>query len=96
MIERWVFTQSEIDKADFKPKSDDEFIATVPGQELDVIVYRNGTVSNRWADGTIGVPAQIVELADAEETLHSLDLAEFADVWRDVVVDDEGNFKTPA
>lgn len=33
---------------------------------IGIIVYPNGNVSNRWADGTVGVPANMKELAYEE------------------------------
>jgi sulfur carrier protein ThiS len=95
MTERWVFTQSEIDRlgryTTFKPTAYDEFIAAVEGQEIGVIVYRNGEVSNRWADGIKGVPQDVAEQTDAEETLYALAGCECADVWLDVTTDPQGD-----
>ena len=96
-IERWVFTQAELDTMD-KPtpryllRSDDEFLATVPDCELPVLVCRNGTVTNRWSDGTAGVSDEIKELADHEETLYDANTKKIADTWQDVVVDGNGVF----
>jgi hypothetical protein len=94
--ERWTFCESELAEP-AKCNAYDELTTTVPDPdnpgehcELNVIVYRNGEVSNRWDDGTAGVPADVAELADAEETLYHPDLDEYADVWADVFVDRDG------
>jgi hypothetical protein len=95
--ERWAFSQSELaDPA--ACKGDDELVAYV---DLDddwdgveghsVIVYRNGKVSNRFSDGTAGVPRELAKLADNVESLLHPDGEETAE-WRDVRVDDNGNF----
>jgi hypothetical protein len=96
--ERWAFTQAEL-AAPAECKSHDELIAGVPyeyaeerGIECGIIVYRNGTVSNRWEDGTAGVSVEAAELAGEDELPYSPDSGELADTWRDVTVDDAGNF----
>ena len=48
-------------------------------------------MSNRFEDGTKGVPKEIVELADCEESLLHPD-GEETEVWWDCEVDEEGNF----
>ena len=55
-------------------RADDEFVAVVVGQERDfgVIVQRNGTPTNRFSDGTKGVPLDIQQAASEEETLFRL------------------------
>ena len=97
-IERWAFTQSEL-KRPRNTMAHDELVASVKfhceetGNTLDaVIVYRNWEVSNRWADGTAGIPALIAELAAEDESPYNPDTHEAADTWRDVVVDEEGGF----
>jgi hypothetical protein len=49
-------------------------------------------VSNRWEDGTAGVSEEAAELAGEDESPYSPDSGELADTWRDVTVDDAGNF----
>jgi hypothetical protein len=104
--ERWVFTKSEL-KHPETCHSKDEFIG-YPERDIDdeirvwpergVIVYRNGQVSNRYSDGTAGVPDDERDLVDAIETLvkpreQVKDLYdELAYNWYDVVIDAEGNF----
>lgn len=95
--ERWAFSEEE-SALPFACNSYDELTTTVPDPynpgehcELAVIVYRNGEVSNRWSDGTAGLPAEVVEMAAEEETLYHPDTDEYTDVWRDVEVDDDGN-----
>jgi len=97
VYERWAFSESEL--ADpTKCKSDDELVAYVDfddgyggtdGQQ--VIVFRNGRASNRYADGTAGVPLAIALRAEEEETLlhtHGDDTA----AWRDVETNKDGIF----
>jgi hypothetical protein len=92
--QRWVFTQAEVACNGKGCESHDEFIATLPEDqvELGVIVYRNGRVSNRWADGTAGVPKDLAELASEVETLSTPD-GELADEWHDVEADQYGRLK---
>lgn len=44
----------------------DEVIVAIPDNELGVIVYGDGTISNRWEDGTIGFTDEIREAANQE------------------------------
>jgi hypothetical protein len=97
-VERWAFTDYEL----HHPKrcsSDNEFYVDVEGCDLEVIVLRNGTVTNLWGDRTGPVPGYIRELADEVETLRKpvrlrQDPAQdyYADTWRDVYVDQHGAF----
>ena len=97
-FERWVLTAEQAERGLAALRSDDELIATVTyeenGEQLEssVIVYRNGEVSNRFDDGTRGVPGWLIQMADEEETLYDPSVHEFTDLWRDVVVDSEGKF----
>ena len=94
--ERWAFSESELtDPA--KCKAQDELIGEMPyeiaeekGIEQGIIVYRNGEVSNRWEDGTAGVPADVAELANECETLYHPATNETTDVWANVLVDGDG------
>ena len=91
--ERWAFTRSELgDPGGLK--SSDELIAYVEGAtpESGVIVYRNGVVSNRYGDGTAGVTPEHRAAAESDETLWRLETQDYADEWRDVVVDENGMF----
>jgi hypothetical protein len=88
--ERWAFTQAEL-AAPAECNGYDEFNASVPNED-PVIVYRDGTVSNRWYDGTAGVPTETAALAGEDESPYNPDTGELADTWRDVEVDDAGNF----
>jgi len=97
--ERWVFCESELTHPE-TCKSYDELTTTVLDPDSDpdnpehleqgVIVYRNGEVSNRWNDGTAGIPADVAELANCEETYYHPERDEYADIWADVFVDNNG------
>jgi len=107
--ELWAFTDYELATDAYKnARRDDEFFATVrlddsteDRDESNVIVLRNGEVTDRFTDGTVGVPDQVKRLAAGEETLFRLwqpDKAEpgyddeVAERWRYVLVDDNGGF----
>lgn len=89
-IQRWAFLPSELDNLS-ACCAEDEFVASLPLEEMDlgVIVYRNGEVSWRWEDGTVGIPPEIRELADEQDTLHSLRGEEIIG-WHDVEVSEDG------
>lgn len=96
--ERWAFCFGELAHPE-ACHSLDELTATVldpdgSGERLEqaVIVYRNGEVSNRWEDGTAGVPADVAELAAEEENLCNPKFGQCADTWADVYVDPTGAF----
>jgi hypothetical protein len=110
---RWVFTDDEVKRLkakdpEFKPVAYDEFIVILPqpiadllGVEMGIRVQRDGTITNRWWDGTVGVPAAVREEADAVEGYYTDDDdPQFVDRWLDIECDQEGNFlklaKTPA
>jgi hypothetical protein len=95
--ERWAFSESELANPG-ECKSDDELVAYI---DLDddwegveghgVVVYRNGKVSNRFADGTAGLPEGLAELANNIESLLHPDGEDTA-AWKNVEVGDQGNF----
>ncbi len=99
-IERWCFTDMEL-KTPGECAGTDEFLAD-GDTEMAVIVQRDGTVTNRWEDGTVGVPDDVKQRADFDESpikpvwrrgqigLHDADY--YADNWRDVYVDKDGHF----
>lgn len=89
-IERWAFLASELDNLQ-ACKAEDEFVAypALEQTELGVIVGRNGQVSNRWEDGTVGIPPEVREVADETDSLHSLSGEEIIG-WRDVEVSEDG------
>jgi hypothetical protein len=95
--ERWVFTVRELAALDQGAELNltrlDEFIAHLPVDELEpgVIVQRDETVTNRWDDGTAGVQEEYRELADEVESLVATDGTP-AEEWRDVLVEDTGEF----
>lgn len=97
MKERWAFSESELANP-AKCKSDDELVAYV---DLDddwggvegqgVVVYRNGKVSDRFDDGTVGLPKGLAELAGDVESLLHPDGEETA-AWKNVETNDQGDF----
>jgi hypothetical protein len=98
--ERWVFTDAELND----PKSckgTDIFLAFPRYKRLTrtpetggrgVRTLRNGTVTDKWEDGTGPVPRSIKRLADFEEILVALDRSVQAWNWRDVITDNTGQF----
>lgn len=95
--ERWWMTRREHADRTLteQARGDDEFLvfpSDEDGQtELGIVVYRDGRVSNRWGDGTVGVPDRWVELANAEETMVTF-AGDDDGGWHDVLVDTEGRF----
>lgn len=94
-VERWVFTQREFDRLmlgfPVLIKAQDEFIVDVPDieepSEIEhaVIAYRNGKISNYYADGTAGVPQDLQDLANDIESYRT-DEGEEVSIWADVEV----------
>lgn len=97
MKERWAFSQSELaDPAECKGY--DELVAYIDvdddgdgAESIGIVVCRDGTVSNRFDDGTAGVPKEFAELANECESLLHPDGEDTA-AWKDVEADAEGNF----
>src|SRR4051812_39717307 len=89
--ESWGFTESELQKP-AKSKAGDVFVALPRDYEVGIMVLRNGQVTNRWADGTTGLTPENRDVAAAEETLYNESIDVYADNWRNVVVDNNGNF----
>jgi hypothetical protein len=95
-VERWAFSKSELEHPQELHNYDD-LVAFVPCSEVAVFVERNGTVSNRYVDGTKGVPAEVAELADGIESLgHPKDGDNYTDLeetdcWRNVHVNEDGS-----
>lgn len=62
-----------------------EFIVAVTdyetGKRIKVIGYRDGTISNRYDDGTVGVPDHIRELADESEDWYCIDCFKETDMF---------------
>jgi len=85
--QRWAFSETELKNAR-ACRADDELIAAVPEASLGVIVYRNGVVTNRWEDGTAGVPDVVKDWVQSEEELYHPEVRESTSVWRGVVVRD--------
>lgn len=89
-VERWVFTKDELAQPE-TCTSNDEFLALF-SDIPPVVVYRDGRVTNRWEDGTAGVPNDAYDKAANSETLYRYSDNEIADTWKDVLVDPEGKF----
>ena len=97
--ERWCFSEEEI-RDPYKCKATDILVATVfpnaadeddDSRPVNVIVLRDGTVTDKDVyDDPVSI--EIQQLADTEEQLFSAGANEIADYWRDVVVDEKGNF----
>lgn len=88
--ERWCFTDYELEHPE-GCRSDDEFLADLGEEaELAVVVLRNGQVTDRWEDGTGGVPPFLQDLADCQDTLYKpapRNRQDFlAETWRGVSV----------
>ena len=89
--EVWPFTKSELENP-AGLRSDDVLVASVRSEEQGVIVYRNGLASNRWEDGTAGVPLMAQAEASEIESLYHPDAEEWTHEWRTVWVDHAGRF----
>lgn len=85
--ERWAFAKGE---APQDCNGRDELWAT--NGETQVIVYRNGSASNRYADGTVGVTGADRIMAEAEETLWHPDAQAETHCWRNVEANTDGAF----
>jgi len=90
---RWCFTYYELEHPENCRASD---LFAAPVGEIGVLVRRDGTVTNQWADGTSGVPAHLRDDADFEDVLYKLghggnaaqnDNDEETCVWRNVKYD---------
>jgi hypothetical protein len=90
--DRWVFTQDELDRKGAGCRADDEFVATIVGDD-SVLVTRSGAPTNSYADGTTGVSTYVRELVEAEEEYTEPDTTEIADTWKDVEVYQDGSLK---
>jgi hypothetical protein len=108
--ERWCFTEYELGNPEALKacRGEDEFVASAYDEEgnrleLGVLVYRDGRATNRWEDGTAGVPEEVQREAEVDESpskpigrgsgsprLGDDDL--IADNWRDVEVAEDGSF----
>ncbi len=97
VYERWAFSESELadpskcngfDELVAYIDIDDEYEGT-DGQQI--LVYRNGRATNRYANGTVGVPEALALLAEVVESLLHDDGGDTAG-WRDVETDKAGAF----
>lgn len=89
-IERWAVSKTELTNLD-KLNGNDELLAYIP-DELGVVIYRNGRVSNRWEDGVVGVNQEMKDKVDEIDTLYHPNHSEDTELWIDVMVDEVGNF----
>lgn len=91
-IERWVFTEKELQEPSACQRAD-EFVvySSLLGMPDAILVKRNGQATNRYADGTVGVTEEDQLIADGLEEYLSLN-GDHADNWRDVETNDEGYF----
>jgi hypothetical protein len=96
--ERWCFTEAEVLSFKVNPNlahlclRTNLCVAFVQKhlQTYPILVYRNGKATNRWRDGTAGVPGWLQKRAEAEETLESFE-GEVMDNWLNVYTDEAGN-----
>jgi hypothetical protein len=100
-IERWVFTEWELHHP-LLCNASDEFWAPVMDAEDWAVVYRNGEMTNRWSDGTVGVPTDLIiddegyykpkhrRSVSTEMRQDGYDIE--ADQWYDVYVGDQSEF----
>jgi len=99
--EYWVFDRNELQHPEHARRTD-IFIAHPTVTDYDkegdwepdqgVIVYRDGQVSNRWSDGTAGVPDVVVQAADELEEYYSPEFGDFVNAWRRVYTNETGEF----
>lgn len=92
MRSRWIFTEQEL----LNPKQcrqSDLFLVTDSNlPEVGVFVFRDGKVTNKYGDGTRGVTKDHADIADSQETYHTIDRKDIADNWRDVRTTANGRF----
>lgn len=107
-IERWVFTDWELNRESVvkRCRGDDEFYAMITASDDGIVVTRNGQVTNRWTDGTVGVPQEYQDEADEQSEYYKLfpryvatvdqdprkDQDEYAYHWRSVRIGPSGEF----
>ena len=101
-VERWAVTRKQRVNPS-KLRSDDELIAHPYGltddlmaEERGVIVLRNGTVTNRYGDGTRGVSKNAQRAAGNAESLFDEEAGEMTEFWIDVEVSNQGSFRMMA
>jgi len=101
-IQRCCFTRAELknlaglsiyDKFIAEAYVPEDFDESVDIQSRLILVQRNGSVTNRYSDGTIGVPEEYQQLAEEDECPCTAE-GTYADNWRNCEVDDFGNIIT--
>jgi hypothetical protein len=100
-VERWIFAPQELEHPE-TTNAHDEFFASPTVEdwdeegpwtpEYDVIVYRNGGVSNRWSGGSAGVPLKVQHATHEVTEYYSPQIGDFVNIWKAVYTDDKGNF----
>ena len=103
--ERWALSEADEARIDALNSNDELFGTWVEtdteghpvGDTHVVVIQRNGVVTNRYRDGTIGVPEHVRALLESEDALyHPLDgesEIKTTAKWVDVFVGPDGSFK---
>ena len=89
--ERWCFTKRELQDPKHCCRQDAHYAEADRTSEARVILTRDGKATNKWEDGVVGVPEEIQELAESDESPEGAD-GELADIWRDVICTSDGQF----
>jgi hypothetical protein len=65
-----------------------------PVNTFEIIILRNGTVTNQFADGSIGVPEELREAAQESDSIYRVQKRKTvnAQEWREVIVGEKGEF----
>ncbi len=96
-METWAFSKSELAHPENCNGTDLLLTGPLPGVRdgFGILIQRNGIPTNRWADGTLGVPDNVRKQAQEEETLyhnlHSKDIEETM-IWLEVEANKDGEF----
>ena len=102
-IERWALSSADVGRIR-ELRSGDELTATFQDTDDDgafvgdihrVVVLRNGTVTNRNWDGTVGIADDVRAMIGSEDTLYHEDEEGgvlTTEAWLDVVVSPDGSY----
>lgn len=88
--QRWMFCNKELDNPEACNGYDIMYLDT--GTEERIQGFRNGDTTDRWEDGTAGVPLDVQEWAQEDEQPFNPECGEYIDVWKEVWADEVGNF----